>query len=310
MRVFLVSLLSIMAMPFGANAFSTDIELCFTGSGSHRIDIDVCSRALREEIPSPLTRATLLIRRGEAFLSGKIYELALQDFSGALSHNPASSEAHKLRGDTFTKGGNYRIAVKSYDQSLKLNSYAAGAYKGRGLARILSGKFESAIENFDSSLALVHTDPETIALRAIANFALGKYKNAEVGMQDALNRAYPYYFGYLWAHAAARLSGISPDAHIQAALSETDPEIWPGQLIRGVFDPSTETAARVAAIDKNDERHKRRQLQIDFYFGLRAMLDGLPAKARAGFTKVANTDGIFDAVEIPVARRLLVILPN
>ena len=95
MRVFLVSLLSIMAMPFGANAFSTDTELCFTGSGSHRIDIDVCNRALREEIPSPLMRSILLIRRGEAFLSGKIYELTFQNFSDALSHNSASSEAHK-----------------------------------------------------------------------------------------------------------------------------------------------------------------------------------------------------------------------
>jgi len=310
MRVFLVSLLSIMAMPFGANALSADTELCCTGSGSHRIDIDVCSRALREETPSPLTHATLLIGRGKDFLSGKIYELALQYFSGALSHNPASSEAHKLRGDTFTKNGNYSITLMSYDQYLKLNRYATGAYKGRGLALILSGKFESSIENFDSSLALVHTDSETSALRVIANFTMGKYKKAEIGMQDALNRAYPYYFGYLWAHAAARLSGISPDAHIQAALSETDPEIWPGQLIRSVFDPSTGTTAWVAAINKNDERHKRRQLQIDFYFGLRAMLDGLPANARADFTKVANTDSIFDAVEILVSRRLLVTLPN
>jgi len=40
------------------------------------------------------------------------------------------------------------------------------------------------------------------------------------------------------------------------------------------------------------------------------MLDGQPAKARAYFTKVANTNGIFDAVEIPVARRLLVTLQN
>ena len=129
-------------------------------------------------------------------------------------------------------------------------------------------------------------------------------------MQDALDRAYPYYFGYLWAHVVARLAGSSADAHIRAALSWTDREIWPGQLIRGVFDPSKEIAARVAATDKNEERHKRRQLQADFYFGLRAMLDGQPAKARAYFTKVANTNGIFDAVEIPVARRLLVTLQN
>jgi lipoprotein NlpI len=310
MRICLVSLLCVIAMPFGANAFSTDTELCFTGSGSHRIDIDVCSRALREGTPSPLTRATLLIRRGEAFLTGKVFELALQDFDSALHHNPASSEAHKLRGDTFTKSGNYRAAIKSYDQSLKLNIYAAGTYKGRGLALILSGEFKSAIGNFDNSLALVDTDPETIALRAIANFAEDAYKKAEAGMRDALDRSYPYDFGYLWALAAARLGGNSAEAHIQAALRETDPEIWPGQLIRGVFDPSKETAVRISVTDKNEERHKRRQLQADFYFGLRAMLDDQPTKARRQFTRVANTNGIFDAVEIPVARRLLATLPN
>lgn len=310
MRVCFFLLLIIVTVPFATNAFSSDTELCFTGSGSHRIDIDVCGRALREETPSPLTRATLLIRRGEAFLTGNAFELALQDFDRALSHNPASSQAHKLRGDTFTKSGNYRAAINSYDQSLKLNTYAAGTYKGRGLALILSGGFKSAIGNFDSSLALVETDPETIALRAIANFAAGKYKKAESGMRDALNRSYPYYFGYLWAHAAARLGGNSAEDHIQAALRETDPEIWPGQLIRGVFDPSKEIAARISATDKNGERHKRRQLQADFYFGLRAMLDGQLAKAWTQFARVVNTNGIFDAVEIPVARRLLATLPN
>ena len=197
MRVFLVSLHFIIAMPLGANAFSTDTELCFTGSGSHRIDIDVCSRALCEEIPSPLTRSTLLIRRGEAFLSGKIYELTLQGFSDALSHNPASSEAYKMCGYTFTKREYYRLILDNYEKYLKLNEYAAGTYKGRGLALILSDEFESAIGIFDNSLALVATDPETIALRAIANFAVGEYKKAEVGMQDALDCAYPYYFGYL-----------------------------------------------------------------------------------------------------------------
>lgn len=163
---------------------------------------------------------------------------------------------------------------------------------------------------FDNSLVLAATDPETISLRAIANFAVGEYKKAEVGIQDALDRAYPYYFGYLWAHVAAQLAGSSADAHIRAALCETAREIWPGQLIRGVFDLSKEIAARVTATDKNEERHKRRQLKADFYFGLRAMLDCQPAEARAYFSKAANTNGIFDAAEIPVARRLLVTLQN
>lgn len=310
MRVCLVFLLLIMTMPITANAFSTDTELCFTGSGSHRIDIDVCSRALREETPSALTHATLLIRRGEAFLTGKVYMLALQDFDRALFYNPASSQAHKLRGDTFTKSGNYQAAINSYEQSLKLNAFAAGTYKGLGLAFILSGEFKSAIGNLDSSLDLVDTDPEAIALRAIAHFTIGKYHEAEIGMQNALNRSYPYYLGYLWAHSAAQLSGSSADSHIQTALRETDPEIWPGQLIRSVIGPSKEASEWKFPIDKNKERLKRRQMQADFYFGLAAMLNGQLAKAQKQLTRVANTKGIFDAVEIPVARRLLVTSLN
>ena len=87
------------------------------------------------------------------------------------------------------------------------------------MALILSDEFESAIGNFDNSLARVATDPETIALRAIANFAVGEYKKAEVWMQDALDCAYPFYFGYLSAHVAARLAGSSADADVRAALS-------------------------------------------------------------------------------------------
>jgi hypothetical protein len=76
----------------------------------------------------------------------------------------------------------------------------------RGLALVLSGIFKSASENFDGSRALIDTSRGTITLRAIAAFAVGEFKKADIGMQDALDRTYPYYFGYLWAHTAARLA--------------------------------------------------------------------------------------------------------
>jgi hypothetical protein len=47
-----------------------------------------------------------------------------------------------------------------------------------------------------------------------------------------------------------------------------------------------------------------------FYLRLRFMLDGLLAKAKAHFTNIPNTNGIYDALEVPVMRRLLIELLN
>jgi hypothetical protein len=66
----------------------------------------------------------------------------------------------------------------------------------------------------------------------------------------------------------------------------------------------------VAANNKNEERHKRRQLQIGFYLRLRFMLDGLLAKAKAHFTNIANTNRIYDALAVPVMRQLHITLLN
>jgi hypothetical protein len=90
-------------MPLAANAFSTDSVFCFTGSDSNRIDINVCSWALCKETSSPLKRANLLVQRGEAFPTGKIFKLLLQDFGRACAFNLTSIQAEKLRRNPFIK---------------------------------------------------------------------------------------------------------------------------------------------------------------------------------------------------------------
>jgi hypothetical protein len=79
-------------MPLAANAFSIGSVSCFTGSDSNRIDINVCSWALCKKTSSPSKRANLSVQRGEAFLTGKIFKLLLQDFGRACAFNLASTQ--------------------------------------------------------------------------------------------------------------------------------------------------------------------------------------------------------------------------
>lgn len=234
-------------------ANSSDVELCFTGSGSFRIDIDVCSRALRTGTLATLTHAALYLRRGEAFLTGSVFELAQEDFNQTLALNPYSSSAYRLKGDSYFQSGNYDASTRNYDKALQLNQFSAKTFKGRGMASMMSGNFRAAISDFGRSLGLSHTQPETTALRAISYFAIGRNQDAERHFRLALSQAYPYPLGYLWSYAAAIRDKRSGKDHFEDALNETDPDIWPGQLIRGFFDPQLTKAAWTSAKKRQPE---------------------------------------------------------
>ena len=296
--------------PTAGRADSGDVGLCFTRSGSYRIDVDVCSRALKVQDISVLTRATLLLRRGQAYLEGGAFQLALADFNAALKRNPVSSLAHELIGAAQTESGNYHLSIESYSKAIRLNIHSASAYKGHGLAYFMTGDFLRAIQSFDRSLSLSAHDPETIALRAIALFATGAYRRSETEMRRGLDLSYPYPLGFLWSYFAARRNGRPGTGHLDAAYREIEPDIWPGPLIRTMENAQNESAAWAAARTSDESRRARRELQSAFYIGAKAYLDGERTKARALLRRAAQTPGFFNAVEKPLARHFLSELPR
>ncbi|MEL0114011.1 MAG: tetratricopeptide repeat protein [Rickettsiales bacterium] len=287
-----------------------DLELCFTRSGSFRIDVDVCGRAMKVQDISALTRATLLLRRGQAYLEGKAYQLALADFKAALKRNPYSSLAQELIGTAQLETGNYHLSIERYSKAIRLNIHSASAYKGHGLAYFMTGDFLRAIQSFDRSLSLSAHDPETIALRAIALFATGAYRRAELEMRRGLDLSYPYPLGFLWAYLAARRNGRPGTSHLDAAYREIEPDIWPGPLVRTMENAQNESAAWAAARKSDESRRARRELQAAFFIGAKAYLDGERTKARALLQRVTRRPGFFNAVEKPLARQLLSELPR
>ena len=82
-----------LALLPSANAGMSDAEFCFARSGSFQIDIDVCGRALKSISISPLTRAILYLRRGEAFLHSRAYDLVHKDINQTPLLTPYSRQA-------------------------------------------------------------------------------------------------------------------------------------------------------------------------------------------------------------------------
>lgn len=286
-------------------AVADDVSLCFTGSGNHRIDIDVCSRALRREISSPLTRATLLTKRGEAFLAARLEDLALRDIAKALENNPLSSRAYRVQGDAHFSKANYDLAIDSYRHALNLNMRSEKAYKQRGTAHLMLRRPRAAVADFDRSLAILPADPEVHALRAISLFAAGAYSEAEKGMTNALSQAYPYPLGYLWALASARKLGRSGIEHSHTALQETDAHIWPGPLVRSVIGIPEEGSSLDSAVQGQETLPVRHRMQTDFHLGLRAWSNGNRDVAIEFLRRVVSTVELTGNVEIPVTHLLL-----
>ena len=88
------SLIGLLALFPSVNAGMSDAKFCFACPGS-RIGIDICGRALKLELISPLNRASTNLRHDQAFLYGRAYD-ALNN--QALLLNPYSSQAYALRG--------------------------------------------------------------------------------------------------------------------------------------------------------------------------------------------------------------------
>ncbi len=89
-----LSAAALLALAAGAGAAGAgrDADACFEGSGRPELDVRICERAQWDETLSPLSRATLHVRRAAALLALGRAEEALAANDAALESNPLSAE--------------------------------------------------------------------------------------------------------------------------------------------------------------------------------------------------------------------------
>ena len=100
--------------------------------------------------------------RGIAYLSKKVYESAIKDFSKALELGMDNPRIYLLRGWTYHLQKNYDHAIEDFTKAIELNLHNADVYTYRGTIYYHKGKYNEAIEDFTKAIEL---DPEDVIIR-------------------------------------------------------------------------------------------------------------------------------------------------
>ncbi|MBA8880859.1 tetratricopeptide repeat protein [Phyllobacterium myrsinacearum] len=128
-------------------------------------------------------RAKAYYDRGNAYLDAQKLDLAVADYSHAISLKPDFKEAYYSRGYTRHDLGDYDHAIEDYDTVLKLVPDDVDSLYGKAYAYQKKGDLDAAIAGYTSVIHLKPDYPTAYYNRAIAYNAKGDTENAT---RDAL----------------------------------------------------------------------------------------------------------------------------
>ena len=105
-------------------------------------------------------------------------DLALRDFSNAISLNPIDFHAFSGRGMAKAALGKYDDAIIDYNKSLQLNPKHVKAYQGRGAVLADQGRLDEALTDFNKALELDPNAVKNLQLRGCLYAKLGRNEEA------------------------------------------------------------------------------------------------------------------------------------
>lgn len=120
-----------------------------------RASLEVCDRALSEEMLSRRDRAATLVNRGIIRMRARDLKAALADYEEALRNDPGVAEAHINRGIALLHIGNRdREAVEALTQGLAMNpARPEVALYSRAVAYEMLGDVRQAFNDYSAAAA-------------------------------------------------------------------------------------------------------------------------------------------------------------
>lgn len=95
-----------------------------------------------------------LNNRGDAYFNLQQIDLAIADFSNAISYNDKYAQAYYNRGNAYGQTGKAKEALSDLNNAIKFEPDNANAYNKRGQANAVLGKTNEAISDFNKALQL------------------------------------------------------------------------------------------------------------------------------------------------------------
>lgn len=130
------------------------IELC--KSGSEHLDRHLSPDQHR------LHRSVLVYNVAQVYAALQEHELAIENFSAAMSMDPNYSEYYNERGNSYLSMGRYEEAIRDYLAAIDLSAPYQEVWTNLGQCYRLMGRLEDAVQAYSRALDLA---PETLLAR-------------------------------------------------------------------------------------------------------------------------------------------------
>ncbi|MBI5630147.1 MAG: RdgB/HAM1 family non-canonical purine NTP pyrophosphatase [Elusimicrobia bacterium] len=160
-------------------ALAAVVAVLFAASPARATKTEPGSETIWDQIMA--AQANRGLRVGSRYLDDSQYELALKEFSRAVSANPKDPVAHMMLGVAYYWTGQVDKSLESYRKSLELDPNSAQAYMLVGISMAWRGDVKSAYAAFQKSANL---DPN----RADIQMNLGSVEDGLGHSLEALDR--------------------------------------------------------------------------------------------------------------------------
>lgn len=110
-------------------------------------------------------------------------EQALEEFSRAITIDPARADGYVGRGNALNTLGRYEAAVADYDRAIAIDPSLANAFVNRGIAHSHLGNLNLAVADYEKGLAL---DPKIDDPPGIMKRLFDNVPNREKGIRKHL----------------------------------------------------------------------------------------------------------------------------
>lgn len=147
--------------------------------------ITACTRLIDSGRETQPYQAVAFYNRGFDYFDRDQYDLAIEDYTRAISLEPHFAKAFGGRGLAYGAKGQYDRAIEDFNRMITLTDDPV-AFMGRGGAYLGNHQYDRAMEDFNGALALKPDLEPAYAGRSNAEFKLERYDEAVADARYAL----------------------------------------------------------------------------------------------------------------------------
>jgi lipoprotein NlpI len=234
-------------------AGQTSTDLCYADSATSDQTITSCTKLIQSGTLSGRGLAIVYYNRGIGYEQGSQYDLAIADYSQALSLDPNYRDAYNNRGNVYQDKGQHDLAIADYNQALRIDPTFSKAYNNRGRSYRYEGQYDRAIADTTQSLQIDPNYRSAYINRGLVYICVGRYADAGQDLAHALSLRGNDTYTVLWLHIARLRAGVPDGAEYATNAAALPTGDWPGPIV-ALYGGGTTAAAALAGATSNDQR--------------------------------------------------------